>query len=35
MPAGVESMLDIEYINAIAAGVESEFWGFSGEASRP
>jgi tripeptidyl-peptidase-1 len=29
--AGVESMLDIEYINAIAAGVESEFWGFSGQ----
>jgi tripeptidyl-peptidase-1 len=28
--AGTESMLDIEYINAMGAGIESEFWGFSG-----
>jgi len=24
-------MLDIEYINALGAGIESEFWGFSGK----
>jgi tripeptidyl-peptidase-1 len=29
--AGTESMLDIEYINVMAAGVSSEFWGFSGK----
>ena len=23
-------MLDIEYINALGAGVDTEFWGFSG-----
>jgi len=28
--AGTEAMLDIEYINALGAGVPSEFWGFSG-----
>jgi tripeptidyl-peptidase-1 len=27
---GTESMLDIEYINAMGAGVHTEFWGFSG-----
>lgn len=27
---GMESMLDIEYINAMGAGVDTEFWGFSG-----
>ena len=26
--AGVEAMLDIEYINALGANIESEFWGF-------
>jgi len=28
--AGTESMLDIEYINAMGANIESEFWGFAG-----
>eukprot|EP00467_Chlorarachnion_reptans_P001335 CAMPEP_0114510390 /NCGR_PEP_ID=MMETSP0109-20121206/13761_1 /TAXON_ID=29199 /ORGANISM="Chlorarachnion reptans, Strain CCCM449" /LENGTH=553 /DNA_ID=CAMNT_0001689693 /DNA_START=25 /DNA_END=1686 /DNA_ORIENTATION=+ len=28
--AGVEAELDIEYINALGSGIESEFWGFSG-----
>jgi len=28
--AGGESMLDIEYINAMGANIHSEFWGFSG-----
>ena len=27
---GTESMLDIEYITAMGAGVKTEFWGFSG-----
>ena len=27
---GTESMLDIEYINSLGAGVDTEFWGFSG-----
>eukprot|EP00465_Bigelowiella_longifila_P009308 CAMPEP_0185258216 /NCGR_PEP_ID=MMETSP1359-20130426/7169_1 /TAXON_ID=552665 /ORGANISM="Bigelowiella longifila, Strain CCMP242" /LENGTH=399 /DNA_ID=CAMNT_0027843613 /DNA_START=60 /DNA_END=1259 /DNA_ORIENTATION=+ len=30
LKAGVEAELDIEYINALGAGIESEFWGFSG-----
>lgn len=30
LKAGVEAELDIEYINALGAGVSSEFWGFSG-----
>jgi len=29
--AGVESMLDIEYITGVGGGVESEFWGFGGK----
>lgn len=29
--AGVEAMLDIEYINALGANIASEFWGFSGK----
>lgn len=29
---GVEAMLDIEYINAMAAGVKTAFWGFAGKA---
>ena len=29
---GVESMLDIEYVNAGGAGIHSEFWGFAGRA---
>ena len=29
-PAGVESMLDIETVTGVAAGVNSSFWGFSG-----
>ena len=32
--AGTESMLDIEYINAMGANIESEFWGFAGNASQ-
>jgi len=30
LTAGVEAELDIEYINALGSGIESEFWGFSG-----
>ena len=29
---GIESMLDIEYVNAGGAGIHSEFWGFAGRA---
>ena len=32
---GVESMLDIEYINSLGAGIHSEFWGFAGHAANP
>jgi len=28
--AGVESMLDIEYITGVGGGIETEFWGFGG-----
>jgi len=28
--SGTESMLDIEYITALGAGISTEFWGFSG-----
>lgn len=30
--AGTEAMLDAEYITSLGAGIESEFWGFSGRA---
>jgi tripeptidyl-peptidase-1 len=29
--AGVESMLDIEYITGVGGGIDTEFWGFSGK----